>query len=241
MKTAKRPVCFILLAGAGLRASIWDRLRPRLQGSCWPLEVEASGEARGSLLYLQEYVSQFAGMITKIPEQEWIVVGHSSGGLLGTQLLGHPDVKGRVRGFVAIASILPLAGQSFVRALPWPMRWIMPILLQTLGTKPPDAVILNDLCRDLAPADKENILQNFQREPRCLYTDACHSWQVPEHRLYIRLRDDRAVSPRQQAIMQQRLEPCMSEELPTGHLPMLQNPEALAELLNRFAAPISMS
>ena len=71
----------------------------------------------------------------------------------------------RVAGFVAIGAAIPKRGGSFVSVLPFPLRAIMPIILKTAGTKPPESAIRNGLCSDLPEELASRIARSLFRNP----------------------------------------------------------------------------
>src|SRR5690606_1953326 len=80
---------------------------------------------------------------------QFIIVGHSIGACVGLAITKH--FTNELKGFVAVGSVIPQKGASFVSALPFPQKLIMPVLLKLFGTKPPQKAIERELCNDLSP------------------------------------------------------------------------------------------
>jgi pimeloyl-ACP methyl ester carboxylesterase len=211
----------LYLSGAGLPAWIWDDVRGVVDHPSSVAEYPKKGSLRDCA----------TSVLAAAPER-FIVVAHSLGGVVGSQIVAQaPD---RVDGFVGIAASIPRTGQSFVGALPFPNRVIVGVAMRLAGTRPPAKAIRSGLANDLAEADADRIVQDFSPESIQLYRDAVDARQYPTARGYIHTAKDRELPAALQQKFAATLEPTWTHTLTTGHLPMLADPKGLAAALNDF-------
>lgn len=69
---------------------------------------------------LDDYVAQTLKQIDTLTADEIIIVAHSAGGVIGTEIAKR--LGDRLAGFVAISALLPKPGTSFVANLPFPQK-----------------------------------------------------------------------------------------------------------------------
>src|SRR5690606_8274684 len=98
----------------------------------------------------------------------FILVAHSIGALVGLKVAER--FRERLKGFVAIGSVVPKSGRSFASSMPFPQNLLLPILLSLFGTKPPKKSIEAELCNDLPSSTTLNIVNNYTPEAKALYT-----------------------------------------------------------------------
>lgn len=132
----------LFIHGAGLNASIWDDVIRELDVPTLAIEYQN----RQSFTF-EDYERSASEQIQNWKVDGFIIVAHSIGAIIGLKLAN--QYASQVKGFVAIGSIIPLSGQSFASTLPIPMKWILPIILRFLGTRPPEASLKSELCNDL--------------------------------------------------------------------------------------------
>src|SRR5690554_3930108 len=169
-----RSIGMVLIYGAGLNSSVWNSLKKEIRVSTLPIEFPNrwAGEDAYKHLSFDDYMMSAVSQIEKWQHTRFIIVAHSIGACVGLELLNH--FRNEVVGFVAIGSVIPLNGGSFASALPFPQKWIMPVLLKVLGTKPPRNIIEKELCNDLSPSQTVETVNNFTPEARSLYTSGIH-------------------------------------------------------------------
>ena len=185
----------VLIHGAGLNSALWDDLRKAVGAPSLAIDFpnRLAGDNPNRNLSFSDYVDSVAGQIEKWKHSRFIIVAHSIGACVGLELLSRFDRE--IVGFVAIGSVIPASGNSFVTSMPVPQRWIMPLILKLAGTKPPQNILEKELCNDLTPARTQKIVREFTPESVSLYTTKI-TYKIPDiTRLYIKLTNDKSVSP----------------------------------------------
>jgi len=234
MNTPPRSLLF--LSGAGLPAWIWDEVRHRLDGSpetlVAPRPERGSAGHRGSGPGLSDYVD---AAIDALPAGPVTIVAHSAGGIVGAEIARRaPD---RVLGFLAVSAIVPGPGGSFLTAMPLPNRWVLGAVMRVAGTRPPDSAIRGTLAHGIEERAVARLLADFTPEPQGFYRDRTGPQPWAGRRGYVLTAADRELPPRLQRRFAARLDAPWRRELATGHLPMLENPGALAATILSFLEP----
>lgn len=219
----------LFVSGAGLPTWIWDDVQQLLGGSdhvrvaARPARIAGAG--------LRDYGEAAIG---SAPAGRFAVVAHSSGGVVAAEIARlAPD---RVSAFLAVTAVMPEPGGSFLSATPAPKRWVLNAVMRFAGTRPPDAAIRRGLAHNLDEQTTDRIIADFAPESAALYRDkiARHPWNV--RRGYVFTERDRVLPIAAQRRSAQRLGPDWSDHLDTEHLPMIENPHALAGSITEFLA-----
>ncbi|WP_435748388.1 alpha/beta fold hydrolase [Microbacterium sp. PMB16] len=216
----------LFISGAGLDAWIWDDVRDELS---LPSVVAARpAEGRSSL---SDYAE---AAIASVGGGRFTIVAHSIGGVIAGEILRL--VPERVSGLLALSAVVPRSGESFVSAMPFPNRVILPLALRLGGTRPPESAIRRGLGHGVDEAVVDRVVADFAPESRELYLDKArgHSWSGPTG--YVVTTQDRELPEPLQRRFAHRLGGRPREELATGHLPMLQNSAETAASIRRFIA-----
>lgn len=223
MTDAHHPILF--LSGAGLSPWIWDDVRQRVSAD----SVVAPRPTEHSDAPLAAYVE---AALEAAPPGRFTIVAHSSGGVVGTEVARL--VPERLAAFLAISAVIPAAGGSFVSAMPAPNRWILAAAMRLAGTRPPAKAIRRGLGTGLRGNVVDRVVAEFTPESVGLYADRCgnHVWSGPRGFLFTT--QDKEIPLGLQRNFAHRLGGQWSEELATGHLPMLQDPVATAAVVDRF-------
>ncbi len=212
----------LLLSGAGLPVWIWDDVRRAL-----PVESRVATYPRGRST-LADHGRTTLEMVADWPSLH--VVAHSVGGVVAAAMAAlAPD---RVTAVTGVCAVVPRGGSSFVASLPTPQRQVMGAMVRLLGTRPPERVLRSGLCRGLDDAVADRVVADFAPESRRLYLDRVgrHSW--PGTTAYVATTAD----PEFPVALQERYAATLGAQpvtIDSGHLPMLERPAALAELLSQ--------
>lgn len=234
----KNEIGIVLINGAGLNSSIWDDLTGKINFPVTAIEFpnRKTNGKENLKLSLDDYVNVTIDQIKKSNTGNFIIVAHSIGACVGLKVAAH--FKGVLKGFVAIGSVIPESGNSFVSTLPFPQKLLMPVILSLTGTKPPVKAIENELCNDLTAGQTQKIVNEFTAEAKALYTTKIF-FELPEiKRLYILLADDKSMPVSFQDKMATNLMADKVVRLNSGHLPMISSTEQLSSILSDFAIEI---
>jgi pimeloyl-ACP methyl ester carboxylesterase len=221
------PVLF--LSGAGLPAWIWDDVRAGLPEHHTTVVARYPRHTGASLA---DYADAAAAQISA---PAFAVVAHSAGGVVATSLLSrHP---GRVTAILGVAAVVPRPGRSFVSSMPFPTRLVLGAVLRAAGSRPPAKAVRN-LARGLPEAVADRIVADFDPEPVRLFRDSTPARDLPAARAYLRGSEDEEISAAVLRASAQTLQATWTQELPTGHLPMLQEPVRVGQAVQRLLAGV---
>lgn len=224
MSTPYEPIMF--LSGAGLPAWIWDDVRRDLGAG---QQTRVASRPRDGRARLRDYAQ---AVIDSAPPGGFAIVAHSAGGVIGAEVARlAPE---RVSAFLAISAVIPQPGGSFISAMPVPNRWVLSAAMRFAGTRPPDSAIRRGLARGLDEKVADRIIADFTPESPALYRDRIthRSWRG--WRGYLRTTDDHELPTARQQRSAQRLGAAWQSDLNTGHLPMLEDHQAVAAAITRF-------
>lgn len=229
-------VGIVLIHGAGLNGSVWDDLIEEINIPTLPIDfsnIKPDSNAISKLTF-EDYINSATNQLNGWKKDHFIIVAHSIGAFVGLILANHFNHK--LIGFVAIGSIIPVSGNSFVSSLSVPQKLIMPLILKFFGTKPPKKLIVSELCNDLTAEQTSKILDEFIPESKALYRTKIKFTLPDTNRLYIKLGIDKSIPCTFQDKMAKNLKAHKIITIESGHLPMMSNPKQLAAILSDFAA-----
>ena len=233
-KQSSEKIGFVFVHGAGLEGLVWSKVVEGFDPPCLLAEFpqgKSSLDSRSGLS-LEDYVTHMKRQVDEWGTRNIIIVAHSLGGVLALRLASL--MTDRLAGIVAIGAAIPKSGGSFLSALPFPQRILMPVILRAAGTKPPESSIRTGLCNDLSPDQAAEIIKGFIPEAVRVYTDRINVPVPDVPKLYVKLNKDKEFSPSLQDKMISNFAPQTIRSLDTGHLPMISNPEGLRSILEEF-------
>lgn len=228
---------FILIHGAGLGSWIWDRLTPFLKSPYLAIDAPGRGKhhrTKTKDLSLNDYALTAMRDVGNLPVEKVIIVGHSSGGITGLELAAL--MKDRLAGFVGLSAIVPKAGGSFASSMPGIQSLFLRAMINFAGTKPPESAIRKGLCSGLDIVHADEVVRRFIPESKQFYTDKTSYKKMPPNSLYIITDKDKQLTATIQGKMAANLKAKHIQHLATGHMPMLEQPQILAGILNQYAA-----
>ncbi|WP_067142279.1 alpha/beta fold hydrolase [Oceanivirga salmonicida] len=237
-ESVNNKIGIVFINGAGLNSSIWNDLKQRIDNPilCIDFPNRKSNDKQNLKLTFDDYLNKTIVEIKKWENNDFIIVAHSIGACIGLKVA--EQFKKELKGFVAIGSVIPKSGQSFVSSLPFPQKLLFPILLSLFGTKPPKKSIETELCNDLTPEITSKIVNEFTPEAKALYTTKI-IFDLPEtKRLYVKLINDKSISIDLQNKMAKNLNATKIENIDSGHLPMISKTKELATILSDFTSEI---
>lgn len=212
----------LLLHGAGLGPWIWDRVIPHLDAPSDTLELP---RPHGTVAEAAELIAKSA--------QPSLVVAHSFSAMFAlAAATAQPE---RFTGIVCVGGVVPESGKSFLSLMPPPMRLFMRVILRRSkdGVRIPRKLIARDYCNDLDEATTQLVLSRVVPESPRFYSDRVQ-WNAQPNVSYVRLTEDHSAPLKTQDRIIERVGAARVDELATGHLPMLAQPRAMAEVLNRY-------
>ncbi|WP_448005168.1 alpha/beta fold hydrolase [Agromyces bauzanensis] len=230
MTTSHEPL--LLISGAGLPEWVWNDTR-RALGDEHDTRVAARPES-STRARLRDYAE---AALRSAPTGRFAIIAHSSGGLIGAEVARlAPD---RVGAFLAVSAVVPKPGGSFISAMPLPNRWLLGVAMRLAGTRPPDSAIRRGIADGLDEPTVRRIIADFAAESPGLYRDGIAHDSFGSSRGYVVTSRDREIPPSLQRTFAQRLDASWSAELGTGHLPMIEDPNALANSITSFLSSIA--
>lgn len=223
----------LFLSGAGLPAWIWEETAEILAPNY--LTAVAPRPARQNPS-LHDYArAALAAADVFGPAESFAVVAHSAAGVVAAEMLRiAPE---RVSALLAVSAFVPGPGQSFFTSLPFPNRAVISVMTRLLGTRPPDRAIAKTLTERLNPELTARIQRDFHVESQHLYRDRVGGYRLPRHRKYLRTLHDAEAD----AALQEKFSADFTHaaDLHTGHLPMLEDPAALASEIEGFLGEVN--
>lgn len=234
LKHSREKIGFVFIHGAGLESLVWSKV---IEGFNHPyLLVEfplrkSSFDSRSGLS-LEDYVAHMKRQVDEWGTRRFVIVAHSLGGIFAYRLAS--ALTDRLAGMVAVGAAIPKNGGSFLSIFPFPQNHVMSVLLRTLGTTPPESALRKGLCSDLSPDQAAEVVKGFIPEAIRVYTDRINVSIPDVPKLYVKLTNDKQLSPSLQDKMISNFAPQSVQSLETGHLPMISNPEGLRSILDNF-------
>ncbi len=230
MSTSRHSILF--LSGAGLPAWIWDDVRDRL-GTSYDTRVATRPAVAARL---RDYAE---AALASVSATQVTIVAHSAGGVVGAEVVRlMPE---QVSGFLAVSAIVPQPGGSFITAMPIPNRWMLSAAMRFAGTRPPASAIRKTLAHGIDEQATERLIADFAPESQGFYRDRIGAQPWSGRRGYLATSRDRELPAALQQRFATRLDASWRQELGTGHLPMLENPEGLATAIESFLTPPATS
>lgn len=243
----------VLLHGGAATGRQWDWVIPFITGPALAPNVPGRLDRPADLarLSIAQVVDSIGGDIDGAGVDSVVLVAHSSGGLLVPGLIDR--LSGRVDGVVWIAAGIPLDGGSGLDCMQARHRVALVEAreaAQSSGAGLVTSARQHDPERVLAAYGGEPLTADqltFVLDPvrwvddsQNLYFEPLRMTAVADlPRLYVRLLHDRVVPIELQDEMIRRLPGTPSVTLDSGHLPMVTDPQAVAAIIDRFAADLT--
>jgi pimeloyl-ACP methyl ester carboxylesterase len=197
---------------------MWDDVRARITGR--PTYV--GPRPPGADVSLGDHA---IAALDSVATDRFVIVAHSAGGMVAAKILElHPE---GVAGVLGVSCVVPAPEASFIGSMPFPNRVFLGLVMRVLGTRPPEKA-LRAQAAGLPEALVDALVSDFVPESQRYYRESVEENVVPAHRGYVCTTRDDELPEALQRSFALRLGIESPEELATGHLPMLEDPDALA-------------
>jgi len=230
-------VPFVLVHGGGMDGSCWDRLVPLLDGVVVVVDLPGRG-GRGDVELSEVTIGACSAAIVSdllaADVNDVVLVGHS---LAGVTLPGVvAEARERIKRVVFVSAVIPPQGTSVLDNIDASVRSAVEESLGEGIYSQDPAVIAPFLCSDLDAEGTAFVLDRIVDDAAGLLlepVDLAGLGDVP--RTYVRLARDQTYPPELQARAVRAIAPTDERELDAGHMVMVGQPRALADLLNQLA------
>ncbi|MDN5916371.1 MAG: alpha/beta hydrolase [Pseudonocardia sp.] len=223
---------FVLVHGSSIGGWYWSEVAQRLENAGHHVYVIEQLPSSGPDPTALGDLATDAAVVKKAVESvgdDVILVGHSYGGMVITELADHP----RVAHSVYLAGYWPARGKSafdLLGAGP-PADWVVPQDYGTIRVTNDLDLLRQTLCADV---DKDRADADLRRMTPVSIASLTAASSAPDRRhptTYIITEQDQAVPPAAQEQMAAAANHI--ERLPSSHQPMVSMPDELATILGR--------
>ncbi|MDX2776602.1 alpha/beta hydrolase [Streptomyces caniscabiei] len=210
----------IFISGAGLQPWIWQEAAKEIPLPYATIDfTDLKKGKRLNDITIDDYVQAALAQVAALNVEKAIIVTHSIGGIIGTELAKRLGDK--VAGFAAACAAIPRPGKSFLSLFPFPQSFITGMIMRIVGTKPPASAIKSGLCNDIDDATASRVADSFDPESIKLYTTPTSSTPLPQvPSLYIITTNDKEYPLDLQRTMADQLGATIIQ-IDAGHLPMI--------------------
>lgn len=223
-------VGYVFLHGAGYGSWIWEKVIPLLNAPTLAIDFPGRGKKTVSNIKavpLADYTKSALVDIRSFPAKQFVLVAHSFSGTVALEIAS--QLPERVKSLVFLTAAAPESGKSYVSLLPLPQQIVLRLILKFTSGRPPESAIRQE-CRGVDEEVMKTVLARYTNESPHIWLDPV-TWDIPESlpRFYIQ---DESDFPNTKSIAQ--LKPEKVVKVATGHLSMLSQPKAIADLLTSF-------
>jgi pimeloyl-ACP methyl ester carboxylesterase len=229
MSTVKN---IVLVHGAWANGSSWSKIIPLLEAK--GLHAVA---AHNPLSSVEEDVASTNRLIDA-QDGPVLLVGHSYGGVVITEAGNNP----KVAGMVYVAAFAPEEGESggaLAQKFPTTPLFteLQPLADGFLLLSPKG--VMEDFAQDLSPAEQKLIIATQSPSQGAVLGTPIKkaAWRTKPS-WFVIAEDDRAISPDQERSTAERMK-AKTLSLPSSHLPMLSQPQKVADFVIQAAASLS--
>jgi pimeloyl-ACP methyl ester carboxylesterase len=239
---SKSPV--VLVHGSWQSESEWEQIKINLTAEGYQVSVvnlPGHGEdtTPASQVEFVDYVNTVKAAVNSY-NQPVILVGHSLGGAIITQLAA--EIPNKIRKLVYVAGYIPVSGKSVLDyammdqgSLLGPALQHEPAADGTLGLSNPAADLTNIFCQDGTSEQKQLLLDNYRPEPFAAFLYPL-DYQLADYnkagkKYYIYTTEDHAISYPFQQQMVATFGITTTYSMNTGHSPFVSQAAEFTEKL----------
>jgi pimeloyl-ACP methyl ester carboxylesterase len=225
---------FVLVHGAWQGAWVWKRVLPALWDAghrAFALTLTGVGERahqRHAGIRLRDHIDDVAGVIEAEELRDFVLVGHSYGGIVVTGVADR--FAERIRHLVCLDAVVPKTGESWSSGHPDDVREQRRRTIAETGVVPPADPALFGLQGD----DAAWVQRRQTPQPGGVYDDPLHFDEARVAALRRSFISCTAPALKTIDAMRRRVREqpgWQVDEIPTGHTPMISAPHALTALL----------
>jgi pimeloyl-ACP methyl ester carboxylesterase len=228
---------FVLVHGGGMDGTSWDRLVPLLDGEVVVVDLPGRGERAATALTEVTIDSCAQAVVSDMVAaglHDVVLVGHSLAGVTLPRVVA--QARERIKRVVFVSAVIPPQGISVLDNIDPSVRSAVEESLAGGIYSQDPAAIVPFLCNDLDEDDTAFVVGHIVDDAAGLLVEAVDLsglGDVP--RTYVRLARDQTYPPELQSKAVAAIGPTDEVELDAGHMVMVGQPRALAELLNQLA------
>ncbi|MFL6107628.1 MAG: alpha/beta fold hydrolase [Marmoricola sp.] len=228
---------FVLVHGAGMGASCWDRLLPHLARPSIAVDLPGRGSRADvpiALVNLDDCAEAILDDVAAVESDDLVLVAHSFAGVSVPRVMA--KLAPRLRHVVFLSAVVPPDATSV-------LDQIDPAVQEFVRAATAGGVYSQDregarlmLCNDMDAEQSEWTLDRVVDDSAALLTEQVDlsGLSVGVPRTYIRLTKDDCYSPELQGRSAKRVGGEV-RYLHTGHMAMVSAPHQVAEILNALA------
>jgi pimeloyl-ACP methyl ester carboxylesterase len=229
----------VLVHGGGLDNRCWERLVPHLVGSALAVDLPGRGAHQAPLdsVGFGDCAASVRDDVDAAGFDSVVLVGHSLAGCSMPAMVGL--LGERVRGMVFVACTVPEDGRSAFDTLDPDIQTMIRDAGEPLEPRPMDpalakVVLGNDLDEEQFAWCAERLVPEAPR----LSNDPVDlsPLQVPTPCTWVRTVQDLIVPPAKQLRFANNVGNCSVVDIDAGHMCMVSQPAALAQIINRVAS-----
>ena len=234
-----RRTTFVLVHGGGFTSTCWEPLVPLLDGDVVAVDLPGRGRRPARLAEVR-LADSVAATVTDLRDArgDAVLVGHSMAGITVAHVLN--EVPELVRHAVLVSCTVPPHGASVLGNIDPDVRAAV-LAGSGDGTFRVDLTTARDiLCNDMDSEQEEFTLAAMVDEVAAVLdepVDLTGLWG-PTPVTYVRLGADRTLPPDQQALSLAVITAGRDDvgvrDIHSGHMVMISNPQALADVLNEI-------
>lgn len=229
---------FLLVHGAGMGATSWDRLVPHLNGAAVAVDLPGRG-ARADVdlrsVTLDDCAEAIVADAVNSGLSDIVLVAHSFAGVSVPRVLA--ELSERVKHVVFLSAVVPPHGSRVLDEIDPEVREAVEASLDGGIYRQDPTAVPALLCNDMTPEQTEWTVGQVVDDAAALLSEPVDlsGLAVDVPRTYIRLTQDTCYTP----VLQARSAELVGGDtlfMDSGHMAMVSIPEELAGVLNEIAA-----